>query len=81
VPKGKTKEDRGEEACLLDDARWSNEPRRGGKKQHTHHHEASHRRRCHNFKECDVTNLYVWVAVVVLTVVPHTRLGNGDEQD
>ena len=27
------------------------------------------------FKERDVTNLYVWVAVVVMSVVPHTRLG------
>ena len=30
-------------------------------------------------KESDVTNLYVWVAVVVvLSVVPHTRLGQGE---
>jgi len=29
-------------------------------------------------KERDVTNLYGLVAVVVLSVVPHTRLGNGD---
>jgi len=30
-------------------------------------------------KEGDVTNLYVWVAVVVvMSVVPHTRLGQGE---
>lgn len=42
-------------------------PRREAKK-HTHHHESSHRRR-HN-KEGEVMNLFVWMVVVVLSVVP-----------
>ena len=65
-----------EEAC--DDA-WSNEPRRRGK-MHTHHHEASHRCRYNNKSAMWQTCTYVWVAVVVLSVVPHTRLGQGRQE-
>ena len=77
VPLGKTKGGRGG-GGLLDDA-WSTEPRRRGK-MHTHHHEASHRCRYNNKGAMWQTCTYVWVAVVVLSVVPHTRLGQGRQE-
>jgi len=77
VPLGKTNGGRGG-GGLLDDA-WSNEPRRRGK-MHTHHREASHRCRYNNKSAMWQTCTYVWVAVVVLSVVPHTRLGQGRQE-
>jgi len=47
---------------------------------HTHHHEASHRCRYNDKSATWQTCTYVWVAVVVLSVVPHTRLGQGRQE-
>ena len=56
---------------------WSNEPRRGeGKKAHPPPRSQPQTPTPAQLNEGDVTNLYMWVAVVVvLSVVPHTRLG------
>ncbi len=66
---------------MLDDDAWSNEPR-GGRQTHTHHetrHRHRHRRRHNN--EGDATNLYGWVAVVLIECgAAHIRLGQESTQ-
>ena len=84
APKGNTtrgKEGGGrrEDALCDDDIHCLATKNRGGKKPKPPPRSQSYPPA--QFYKGDVTNLYVWVAVVVLSVVLHQDWGNGDKQD